>query len=67
VRDLLRRRFGLVRTATRLLLSVQSSWARHTGQSLSANAFRQLDAATIEAVLPDPVTPVPISGYSNVP
>lgn len=55
VRDLLRRRFGLVRMATRVLLSVQSSWARHTGQGLSANGFRQLDGAAIEAALPDPV------------
>jgi transposase len=55
VRDLLRRRFGLVRTATRLLLSVQSSWARHTGQGLSANGFRQLDRTAIEAALPDPI------------
>lgn len=55
VRDLLRRRFGLVRTATRLLLSVQSAWARHTGQGLSANAFRQLDSAAIEVALPDPI------------
>jgi transposase len=55
VRDLLRRRFGLVRTATRLLLSVQSSWARHTGQGLSANGFRQLDGTAIEAALSDPI------------
>lgn len=55
VRDLLRRRFGLVRTATRLLLSVQSTWARHTGQGLSANSFRRLDAAAIEAGLHDPI------------
>jgi transposase len=54
VRDLLRRRFGLVRMATRLLLSVQSTWARHTGQGLSANAFRQLTDKAIHAALPDP-------------
>jgi transposase len=55
VRDLLRRRFGLVRMATRLMLSVQSAWARHTGQCLSANAFRQLTGKAIEAALPDPI------------
>jgi len=55
VRDMLRRRFGLVRTATRLLLSVQSTWARHTGQCLRANAFRQLNAAAIETALTDPI------------
>jgi len=55
VRDLLRRRFGLVRMTTRILLSVQSTWARHTGQGLSANGFRQLSRTTIEAALPDPI------------
>ncbi len=42
VRDLLRRRFYFVRQSVSLLQSVQSAWARHTGQCLSANAFRQL-------------------------
>ena len=32
VLDLLRRRFQFVRMAVRLMLSVQSAWARHTGQ-----------------------------------
>ncbi|MGB8635230.1 MAG: transposase, partial [Rhodanobacteraceae bacterium] len=41
VRDLLRRRFAFVRQNVSLLQSVQSAWARHTGQRLSANAFRQ--------------------------
>src|SRR6188768_723019 len=32
VRDLLRRRFQLVRTSVRLIQSVQSAWARYTGK-----------------------------------
>jgi transposase len=55
VRDLLRRRFRLVRMSVSLMQSVQSAWARHTGQSLSANAFRRLDGETIEAAFTDPV------------
>src|SRR5437899_1770360 len=70
VRDLLRRRFGLVRMATRLMLSVQSAWARHTGQCLSANGFRQLTGAAIEAMLPDPLVRLsgltPIKGCQNI-
>jgi transposase len=54
VRDLLRRRFQLVRMAVGLMLSVQSTWARHTGQRLSANAVRQLSGVAIEQAFPDP-------------
>ena len=54
VRDLLRRRFQLVRMAVGLMLSVQSTWARHTGQRISANAVRQLSGAAIEQAFPDP-------------
>lgn len=53
VRDLLRRRFQLVRTATGLMLSVQSSWARHTGQRMSANAVRQLSDDAIGQAFPE--------------
>ncbi len=55
VRDLLRRRFQLVRTSVRLIQSVQSAWARYTGTRLSANAFRQLTATEIERAIPDAV------------
>ena len=55
VRDLLRRRFQFVRMAVTLMLSVQSAWARHTGQGLSANAFRRLTGAAIERAIVDPV------------
>lgn len=54
VRDLLRRRFYFVRQNVGLLQSVQSAWARHTGQCLSANAFRQLTGEAIEHAFPDP-------------
>ena len=53
VRDLLRQRFAFVRQSVRVLQSVQSAWARHTGQRLSANAFRQLDTAVIERTIAD--------------
>jgi len=55
VRDLLRRRFQLVRTSVRLIQSVQSAWARYTGKRLSANAFRQLSGAEVESAFPDAV------------
>jgi transposase len=55
VRDLLRRRFQLVRTSVRLIQSVQSAWARYTGKRLSANAFRQLTGTEIESAFPDAV------------
>ncbi len=54
VRDLLRQRFHFVRQSVSVLQSVQSAWARHTGQCLSAKAFRQLTDATIEQAFPDP-------------
>lgn len=55
VRDLLRRRFQLVRTSVRLIQSVQSAWARYSGKRLSANAFRQLSSAEVESAFPDAV------------
>lgn len=54
VRDLLRRRFYFVRQNVGVMQSVQSAWARHTGQCLSANAFRQLSGEAIEQAFPDP-------------
>ena len=53
IRDLLRRRFQLVRLATGLVLSIQSAWARHTGQCLSANDFRHLSGAQVEQAFAD--------------
>ena len=40
VRDLLRKRLFLVRGRTRHLLSLESRWARHTGENLSVKALR---------------------------
>jgi transposase len=54
IRDLLRRRAFFVRQSVRVLQSVQSAWARYTGTTLSANAFRQLSGEAIETALPDP-------------
>lgn len=54
VRDLLRRRFYFVRQSVRVMQAVQSAWARHTGQRLSANAFRHLSGEAIEQAFPDP-------------
>lgn len=53
IRDLLRRRFQLVRMATGLMISIQSTWARQTGRGLSANAFRQLTQGQIEQAFAD--------------
>lgn len=53
LRDLLRRRFQLVRQAVGVLQSVQSTWARVTGRSLSGSAFKRLSAEDLEASLDD--------------
>lgn len=53
VRDLLRRRFSFVRQNVSLLQSVQSAWARHTGQRLSANDYRQIDDKILEQTFTD--------------
>lgn len=54
VRDLLRQRFAFVRQSVGVMQSVQSAWARHTGQCLSANAFRQLSGSEIKQAFSDP-------------
>ncbi len=43
VRDLMRRRLGLVRVASRQLISVQSAIWRHTGRRVSTNQIRKRD------------------------
>jgi transposase len=55
-RDLLRRRFALVRQAVRMMLSIQSSFSRNTGKQMSSNAIRRLDPAQLEALFPDLAT-----------
>lgn len=55
-RDLLRRRFALVRQAVQLMLSIQSSFSRSTGKQLSGNALRQLTPTQLEALFPDLAT-----------
>ena len=52
-RDLLRRRFSLVRQAVRLMLSIQSSFSRSTGQQMSANKLRQLSPLQLVDLFPD--------------
>lgn len=55
-RDLLRRRFALVRQAVRLMLSIQSSVSRATGRVLAGNGLKQITGAQLEALLPDATT-----------
>ncbi|MFC5441686.1 IS110 family transposase [Rhodanobacter ginsenosidimutans] len=52
-RDLLRRRFSLVRQAVRLMLSIQSSFSRSTGKQLSANKLRQLSPSQLVDLFPE--------------
>ncbi|MBB6183585.1 IS110 family transposase [Oleiagrimonas soli] len=52
-RDLLRRRFMLVRQAVQLMLTIQSSFSRSTGKQLSANALRRIAPDELEALFPD--------------
>jgi transposase len=54
LRDLMRRRMLLVQQSVRLLQSVQGYWARSTGQRLSANGIRQLDAKRVAQTFPEP-------------
>lgn len=54
LRDLLRRRFQLVRQSVELMQSVQASFARATGECLSAGDFRSLNGDKIERAFPDP-------------
>jgi len=53
-RDLLRRRASLVHQAVQLLLSIQSTYARHTGQCLSSDAVRHGSVEALQAAFPDP-------------
>jgi transposase len=55
-RDLLRRRFMLVRQAVQLMLTIQSSFSRSTGKRLSSNALRRIAPAELEALFPDEST-----------
>ena len=52
-RDLLRRRFSLVRQAVQLMLAIQSSYSRCTGKRLPGNALRRMTAAELEELFPD--------------
>jgi transposase len=54
VRDLLRKRSQLVRQRTSNLLSVQNLLARNRGDSLSANAIKQLTLDAVDELLPEP-------------
>lgn len=54
VRDLLRRRMGLVQLRTSLILSFKSLYTRTTGQRLSASEFNALDVAGIGGLYEHP-------------
>jgi transposase len=55
LRDLLRRRLLLVRQKTLHHLSLQSLIARHSGQRLTANEIKQLEAGQLAAYLESPI------------
>lgn len=58
VRDLMRRRLGLVRMASRCLISVQSQIWRSTGARISTNQLRRADFA---APPQEPLTALPVT------
>ena len=55
VRDLLRKRAQLVRQQSAHILSIGNLLARNRGQRLGVNAVKALDAAQVEALLPEPL------------
>lgn len=63
VRDLMRRRSGLVRLAARQLVSVQSQIWRDTGERVSSNRLRQADFAL---PLTDPLASLPAAAGLRV-
>ncbi|MCZ6872871.1 MAG: hypothetical protein O7G88_04985, partial [bacterium] len=48
LRDLLRKRAKLVRQKVDQMLSIQSTFTRHTGRSMSANGVRQLKDGDVD-------------------
>jgi transposase len=63
VRDLMRRRSGLVRLAARQLISVQSQIWRDTGERVSSNRLRQTD---FELPLTEPLSRLPAAAGLRV-
>lgn len=63
VRDLMRRRSGLVRLAARQLVSVQSQIWRDTGERVSSNRLRQAD---FELPLTEPLASLPAAAGLRV-
>lgn len=63
VRDLMRRRSGLVRLAARQLVSVQSQIWRDTGERVSSNRLRQAD---FELPLTEPLAQLPAAAGLRV-
>lgn len=58
VRDLLRRRIGLVQHRTGLLLSFKSLYTRTTGQSMSSSEFNELDSEAIQKLYEHPANQI---------
>ena len=56
LRDLMRRRFTLVRQAVQLLLTIQSSFSRTSGKQISANVLKRMSPAELQALFSDPNT-----------
>lgn len=63
MRDLMRRRSGLVRMAARQLVSVQSQIWRDTGERVSSNRLKQAD---FEIPLADPLASLPAAAGLRV-
>jgi transposase len=66
IRDLLRQRFVLVRQGVSAMQRVQGAWARHTGQCLSANAFRKLTDEDLRQAFPDPCVRMTVGTQQRV-
>lgn len=56
LRDLLRRRASLVHQSVQLMLSIQSAYARLTGQCLNSDTVRRWQVHDVCAAFPDPTT-----------
>jgi transposase len=65
VRDLLRRRMGLVRHRTALLLSFKSLHARTTGQPLALSQLKAMDSAQAQALYEHPANQVMAGLYQK--
>lgn len=66
LRDLLRKRGQWVRQKTVVVLSLQSLWARLTGQRLSLPRLRQLTPEAVQTLLPAPAQQLSVTSSLTV-